>query len=401
MRVQYEGFRPGMYIRIQIKNMPCEFVKNFDPHYPVIVGGLLSGETNIGFLQVRIKKHRWYPKILKTKNPLIISLGWRRFQTLPIYSMQDHNGRDRCLKYTPQHLHCYASFYGPITPQNTGFVAIQDCADLTNKFRLAATGTVLNLDKSLNLVKKLKVVGHPMKIYRKTAFVQGMFNSALEATKFEGALIKTVSGIRGHIKKALSKPEGAYRAAFEDKILLSDIVFLRTWYTVQIPEFYYPVCNLLLSAEIKMKWKGMKTIGEVRHEMGVSVEQNQDSFYKIMGRKNFNFRPLVLPKGLEKDLPFKSKVKHLPKKENKLSRVAVVREPKEQKIADLQKRIRAMYKESLKMDKKHALVKKDKNRAVVQAKMKKREESIKKRKKAFCKRQSMNGGGGGRKFKKK
>ena len=85
--------------------------------------------------------------------------------------------------------------------KGTGFVAIQDCADITNRFRLAATGTVLNLDKSLNLVKKLKIVGHPMKIYKKTAFIQGMFNSSLEACKFEGALVKTVSGIRGHIKK--------------------------------------------------------------------------------------------------------------------------------------------------------------------------------------------------------
>ena len=372
--------------------MPCEFIRNFDANYPVIVGGLLSGETNIGYLQVRIKKHRWYPKILKSKNPLIISLGWRRFQTLPVYSMQDHNGRDRCLKYTPQHLHCYASFYGPITPQGTGFIAIQDCAEITNKFRIAATGTILNLDKSLNLVKKLKVVGNPMRIYKKTAFIQGMFNSSLEATRFEGALIKTVSGIRGHIKKALSKPEGTFRAAFEDKILLSDIVFLRTWYNVQIPEFYYPVCNLLLNVELKMKWKGMKTIGQVRHEKGISVDQNQDSFYKKMERKKFNFKPLVLPKGLEKNLPFKSKVKHQPKKANKLSRVAVVREPKEQKIADLQKRIRAMYQESIKADKKHKLNKNVKNRAVVQAKLKKREESIKKRKKAICKRQSLTNG---------
>lgn len=378
-----------MYIRIQLKNMPCEFVKNFDPHYPIIVGGLLSGETSIGFLQVRIKKHRWYPKILKTKNPLIISLGWRRFQTLPVYSMQDHNGRDRTLKYTPQHLHCYASFYGPITPQGTGFVAIQDCADVSNKFRLAATGTVLNLDKSLNLVKKLKVVGHPMKVFKKTAFIQGMFNSSLEATKFEGALIKTVSGIRGHIKKALSKPQGVFRAAFEDKILLSDVVFMRTWYTVQIPEFYYPVCNLLLSNELKMKWKGMKTVGQLRHEHGITVEQNKDSFYKKMERKSFNFKPLVLPKGLEKDLPFKSKLKHQPKKENKLSRVAVIREPKEQKIIDLKQRIRLMYKESVQQEKKSRQAKNEKNRANVKAKLKKREESIRKRKKAFCKRKSL------------
>ncbi|XP_034937302.1 ribosome biogenesis protein BMS1 homolog [Chelonus insularis] len=348
LRVQLEGFRPGMYIRIEFEAVPCELITNFDPTYPLIVGGLLHGEENIGFVQVRIKKHRWYPKILKTRDPLILSVGWRRFQTLPIFSKLEDNMRHRMLKYTPEHVACMGHFWGPITPPGTGILAIQDIATRTPGFRIAATGSVVELDKSTRIVKKLKLTGVPMKIYKKTAFIKDMFNSKLEVAKFEGAKIKTVSGIRGQIKKANSKPEGSFRATFEDKILLSDIVFCRTWYKVDVPKFYNPVNSLLLPIEAKNQWRGMKTTGQLKREKGIKAVPNEDSLYKPIERQPKVFKPLAIPKTLQKELPYRDKPKLKPLPEYRRpkfseSRVAVVRGPKEEHVAKLMKMIRVAY----------------------------------------------------------
>ncbi|CAN0166047.1 unnamed protein product [Bubo scandiacus] len=337
-RVQYEGFRPGMYVRIEIENVPCEFVLNFDPHYPIILGGLGNSEGNVGYVQLRLKKHRWYKKILKTRDPLILSLGWRRFQTIPMFYIEDHNGRHRLLKYTPQHMHCGATFWGPITPQGTGFLAVQSVSGTMPDFRIAATGVVLDLDKSITIVKKLKLTGFPFKIFKNTSFIKGMFNSQLEVAKFEGAAIRTVSGIRGQIKKALRTPVGAFRATFEDKLLMSDIVFVRTWYPVSIPTFYNPVTSLLKPAGEKNSWSGMKTTGQLRHERGIKVKQNKDSLYKPIVREKRHFNKLHIPKALQKALPFKNKPKNLEKKGKTPKdqwRPAVIREPHEKKISAL------------------------------------------------------------------
>ena len=86
-------------------------------------------------------------------------------------------------------------------------MAIQKLQEGQTGFRLAATGTVLHQDHSAKVVKKLKLVGYPMKVYQNTAFVKDMFTTQIEASKFEGAQVRTVSGIRGIIKKSLRKPE--------------------------------------------------------------------------------------------------------------------------------------------------------------------------------------------------
>ncbi|XP_078200067.1 ribosome biogenesis protein BMS1 homolog isoform X2 [Callithrix jacchus] len=330
--------------------------------------------------QMRLKKHRWYKKILKSRDPIIFSVGWRRFQTIPLYYIEDHNGRQRLLKYTPQHMHCGATFWGPITPQGTGFLAIQSVSGIMPDFRIAATGVVLDLDKSIKIVKKLKLTGFPYKIFKNTSFIKGMFNSALEVAKFEGAMIRTVSGIRGQIKKALRAPEGAFRASFEDKLLMSDIVFMRTWYPVSIPAFYNPVTSLLKPVGEKDTWSGMRTTGQLRLAHGIRLKANKDSLYKPILRQKKHFNSLHIPKALQKALPFKNK----PKTQAKAGKVpkdrrrpAVVREPHERKILALLDALSTVHSQKMKKAKEQQHLH---NKEHFRARQKEEEEKLKRQK---------------------
>lgn len=363
LRIEVEGFRPGLYVRMLFKNISSEFVTNFDSSYPILIGALNMAEQNIGFVSCKVKKHRWYKKILKTNDPLIISLGWRRFQTLPIYSKIEDDMKCRYLKYTPEHVTCNMHFYGPITPQNTGFLALQSVNSTTIDlkqvgFRIAATGSVNEINKSTQIVKKLKLVGTPLKIFKKTAFIKDMFTSTLEVAKFEGARVKTVSGIRGQIKKALNKPEGAFRATFEDKILMSDIIFCRTWFKVDVTKFYAPVVNLLLPQGSKNAWQGMKTKGQLKREQNIQNDANTDSMYTEINRAPKVFKPLVIPKTLQKGLPYRFKPKEksttlsgINPKDKFKNRIAVIKNPEEQKVSNVMKMLKTNFEKKKELQK--------------------------------------------------
>ncbi|KPI43237.1 Ribosome biogenesis protein bms1 [Cyphellophora attinorum] len=415
-RARAEGFKAGTYARIVLDNVPYEFARSFNPRYPVIIGGLAPTEDRFGFVQIRIKRHRWHKKILKTNDPLIFSLGWRRFQTLPLYSISDSRTRNRMLKYTPEHMHCFGTFYGPLVAPNTGFCCVQSFSNSNPGFRIAATGVVMNVDESTEIVKKLKLTGHPYKIFRNTAFIRDMFNSSIEIAKFEGASIKTVSGIRGQIKRALAKPEGHFRAAFEDKILMSDIVFLRAWYAVKPHRFYNPVTNLLDAAPSNSDdvardgmdgWQGMRLTGAVRASLGMSTPRQKDSAYTKIERPTRHFNPLRVPRAIQTDLPYKSQItqQKARKAPTYLQKRAVVLGGEEKKARDLMQKLMTLRNEKVEKRAKKQEERRQVYRKKVAENLEKKTEREKRERDEFWqkegqKRQRQGDGSGGRRPKR-
>jgi len=283
-------------------------------------------------------------------------------------------------------MHCTATFYGPLCAPNTGFSAFQTLSPSVAGFRIAATGVVLSVDQATEIVKKLKLTGSPYKIFRNTAFVRDMFTTSLEIAKFQGAAVRTVSGIRGQIKKALSKPEGHFRVTFEDKILMSDIIFLRAWHAVHPHRFYNPVTNLLSSgltpppistptskpdppAKQADAWQGMRLTGQIRHDLSLPTPTSQRSTYRPIARPTRHFNPLRVPRALAASLPYKSQISTMRPQSRETymakRKRAVVVSGEERRARDLLQKVMTLRKE--KVEKR--AVKKEEGRRVYREKV--------------------------------
>ncbi|OIR57710.1 MAG: ribosome biogenesis protein Bms1 [Amphiamblys sp. WSBS2006] len=296
-RRHFAGY-PGDYVRIETDGVDSAFMEQFRPQSPVVVGAVES--TACTFVVGKLIRSRFYKKILKTKEPLLFSVGWRRFQSVPVFSLQDPT-RNKMIKYTPENMHCLATFWAPHVPQGTGLCVFKELSG--SGVRVAAAGSVVEMRAQSTIQKKLKLIGRPITIKEKTAFIGGMFTSGLEVAMFEGGLLRTVSGIRGVVKKAFQKT-GVFRATFENTIVPGDIVFLRTWHRVTPPEYFNPMTEKL------GEWVRMKINKELREERGIVLEQDENSLYRPVERpEECEKKEVKVPRKILGSLPFEHRPK--------------------------------------------------------------------------------------------
>ncbi|OAG29409.1 ribosome biogenesis protein BMS1 [Nematocida displodere] len=311
-RLHVEGIPPGKYVKVRI-TLPKRVTDIYQPQRLFLLGANKEEELSMTYIQGRVKRHKWFKKTLKTREAHYVSMGWRRFQTVPTFSLKDAI-RNRMLKYIPDSMTCNITFYAPLHPPGTSLCLLRKLGEDKN-FRIAANGIETEAGEAVQILKKLKLVGYPSEIKGHTVFVKDMFHTEEEAARYEGTLLKTTSGLRGQVKKAGEK--GLFRATFEGELKMSDIIFLPCFAPI-VPMKAY------VNAEVFAGAGEIRLLKELREAHGVPLEASSNSLYREIEEPKAP-KPALISKHLlakaplsmlEKDAP-----KERPRKESEETRI--------------------------------------------------------------------------------
>ncbi|KAI3870461.1 hypothetical protein MKW92_017924 [Papaver armeniacum] len=233
--MENECFRTGTYLRLEVRDVPFQVVENFDQCHPILVVGL--EEENVGYVQVRLKRHNWHMKLLKSSEAVTVSAGWRRYLTKPIYASEIDDARHEIRDFISEHLRCVAMFWGPPAPPGTRIAVVHETNEV---FRIAAKAVVLDPKSHMKIMKERDLEGKPCKILEeKTALIK--FKSKdIDVAEFEGSPIRTnFKCVWGKLNKA-EKRKGIARCTFEKKICMRDTFIMPVFVQVGAPRFFKP-----------------------------------------------------------------------------------------------------------------------------------------------------------------
>ncbi|KAI3841172.1 hypothetical protein MKW92_017208 [Papaver armeniacum] len=233
----------GTYLRLDFLDVPPEIVEKFDPHHPILVGGIFPEEEHFGYMQVKLKRHSWRRDLLMTGAPITVSAGWRRYETTAIYAMENENGQHQLLNYTPEHKECLAVFWGPLAPSKTRIAAVMtnlNCLKDKEAFRIMAKGVVLDFNFHAQILLNLEKIGSLVGTCWKTARIKFAPNFQIDG--FIGAPIQTESGVGGKIDKVAG--DRLFECTFTGHVRMGDTFFFPVPATVVLPALF-KLFNLL------------------------------------------------------------------------------------------------------------------------------------------------------------
>ncbi|CAG8500036.1 8071_t:CDS:10, partial [Paraglomus occultum] len=221
--------KPGMRITLHISNVPKEVKESFDPSRPFIIFGLLQYEHRISVLNFVLTRTSHYTEPIKSKDPLLIQCGFRRYTIHPLFSQHTHsrkgtNNVHKFEKFLNAGRTSIATIYGPIVFGAMPCLAFKDTGDINDSI-LVATGSSNGVEPTRIIAKRIILTGYPLKINKRSAVIRYMFFNPEDVQWFKPVRLHSKYGRTGHIKESLGT-HGHMKCVFDSPIKQQDTVMM-------------------------------------------------------------------------------------------------------------------------------------------------------------------------------
>ncbi|KAJ3026238.1 UNVERIFIED_CONTAM: hypothetical protein HDU68_005969 [Siphonaria sp. JEL0065] len=225
-----EGVDVGRRVIVWIEAVPKKVVELLSPKKPFVIFSLLPHENKITLSTIsvhRVDEPGNDAPIIKSKEPLIMFIGFRRYEIRPIYSADSRSGSNnvhRFERYFHHGRNVIANFYGPIGFESEP-VLLFKANENGGVPTLIASGNLVPPTPNRIIAKRIMLTGHPFKIHKRSAVIRYMFFNPQDIEYFKPVQLTTKMGRIGHIKESLGT-HGYMKCMFDEQLTASDTVCL-------------------------------------------------------------------------------------------------------------------------------------------------------------------------------
>ena len=259
---EFDAAQVGQYVSLLLENVSAVAAatmkaRHFQPDSipsPLILSGLLAHENQLSVMHLEVNRCEEYEEPVRSKDPMVVHVGFRRFTSRPIYS--DHNANSDKAKlqrfmaggfsvatmFAPISFaaNCPALLFNPAATDATSLAAGGPTAAVSlrdaQSDQLVAIGGLLSINPNRIILKRTILSGFPYKIHKTRAVVRYMFFDAVDIEWFKPIELHTKLGRTGHIRESVGT-HGYMKCQFNQPLAGNDTICLNLYKRQFPPEW--------------------------------------------------------------------------------------------------------------------------------------------------------------------
>lgn len=196
------GLAADEYFELELVDVPAEFLQVLaaSPASPLVCFGQLRHEQDYSVLHFDVMRHASCDLALESGTPLLVHLGFRRLLAAPILSSSNPKAdKNKLERFWQPNKGLVASIYGPCTFGQMPVLLFAPGRVEGEAARLVATGRLQSIRPETLIIKRVVLIGEPMKMRKKRATVRRLFYDADDIKYFKKVELRTKYGRHGHI----------------------------------------------------------------------------------------------------------------------------------------------------------------------------------------------------------